>query len=163
GNCARLLTGAEATEITDSTAPRGPLTFGLWEPPLTAARGEGGAPVRRPATAEAATLLADLVAHDVRGLAFTRSRRGAEAVAIAAGRALAGSGRTVRPRPGAGAAARTAAGAKPGTTATAQRGTAAGLEHAAAAGASAPAPAAGASAPAPALNGDTAGAAPRGS
>ena len=87
GNCARLLTGAEAREITDSTAPRGPLTFGLWEPPLTAARGEGGAPVRRPATAEAATLLADLVAHDVRGLAFTRSRRGAEAVAIAARRA----------------------------------------------------------------------------
>jgi DEAD/DEAH box helicase domain-containing protein len=104
GNCARLLTGAEAREITDSTAPRGPLTFGLWEPPLTAARGEGGAPVRRPATAEAATLLADLVAHDVRGLAFTRSRRGAEAVAIAARRALAGNGRTVR-RAGAGAGA----------------------------------------------------------
>jgi len=38
GNCARLLTGAEAREITDSKAPRGPLTFGLWEPPLTAAR-----------------------------------------------------------------------------------------------------------------------------
>ena len=110
GNCARLLTGAEAREITDSTAPRGPLTFGLWEPPLTAARGEGGAPVRRPATAEAATLLADLVAHDVRGLAFTRSRRGAEAVAIAARRALAGNGRTVRRRAGAGTAARTAPG-----------------------------------------------------
>ncbi len=90
GNCARLLTGQEAQAITESAAPRGPLTFGLWEPPLTAARGEGGAPVRRPATAEAATLLADLVAHDVRGLAFTRSRRGAEAVAIAARRTLAG-------------------------------------------------------------------------
>src|SRR5215469_15113061 len=115
GNCARLLTGAEATEITDSTAPRGPLTFGLWEPPLTAARGEGGAPVRRPATAEAATLLADLVAHDVRGLAFTRSRRGAEAVAIAARRALAGNGHSVRRR--AGAAARTASGTAPGATA----------------------------------------------
>jgi DEAD/DEAH box helicase domain-containing protein len=113
GNCARLLTGAEAREITDSTAPRGPLTFGLWEPPLTAARGEGGAPVRRPATAEAATLLADLVAHDVRGLAFTRSRRGAEAVAIAARRALAGNGRTVR-RAGAGTAARIASGKVPG-------------------------------------------------
>jgi DEAD/DEAH box helicase domain-containing protein len=91
GSCARLLTGQDARAITESTAPRGPLTFGLWEPPLTAARGEGGAPVRRPATAEAATLLADLVAHDVRGLAFTRSRRGAEAVAIAARRTLAGS------------------------------------------------------------------------
>src|SRR5215472_10378988 len=93
---------ASAT-ITESTAPRGPLTFGLWEPPLTTARGEGGAPVRRPATAEAATLLADLVAHDVRGLAFTRSRRGAEAVAIAARRALAGNGRAVRRRAPAGA------------------------------------------------------------
>jgi len=90
GSCARLLTGQDARAITESTAPRGPLTFGLWEPPLTAARGEGGAPVRRPATAEAATLLADLVAHDVRGLAFTRSRRGAEAAAIAARRTLAG-------------------------------------------------------------------------
>src|SRR5215470_18044662 len=49
GSCARLLTGADAREITESTAPRGPLTFGLWEPPLTTARGEGGAPVRRPA------------------------------------------------------------------------------------------------------------------
>ena len=78
GTCARLLTGQDAQAITESTAPRGPLTFGLWEPPLTAARGEGGAPVRRPATAEAATLLADLVAHERRGLAFTRSRRGAE-------------------------------------------------------------------------------------
>jgi len=103
GSCARLLTGADAREITESTAPRGPLTFGLWEPPLTTARGEGGAPVRRPATAEAATLLADLVAHDVRGLAFTRSRRGAEAVAIAARRALAGNGRAVRRRAAAGA------------------------------------------------------------
>jgi DEAD/DEAH box helicase domain-containing protein len=120
GNCARLLTGAEAREITDSTAPRGPLTFGLWEPPLTAARGEGGAPVRRPATAEAATLLADLVAHDVRGLAFTRSRRGAEAVAIAARRALAGNGRTVRRRAGAGTAARTASGTVAGPAARGQ-------------------------------------------
>ena len=93
GTCARLLTGADAEEITQSAAPRGPLTFGLWEPPLTAARGEGGAPVRRPATAEAATLLADLVAHDVRGLAFTRSRHGAETVAIAAKRALSGRSR----------------------------------------------------------------------
>jgi DEAD/DEAH box helicase domain-containing protein len=111
GSCARLLTGADAEVITQSTAPRGPLTFGLWEPPLTAARGEGGAPVRRPATSEAATLLADLVAHDVRGLAFTRSRRGAEAVAIAARRALAGRHKAARTRAakkaGPGAAAET--------------------------------------------------------
>jgi len=109
GNCARLLTGQTAQAITESTAPRGPLTFGLWEPPLTSARGEGGAPVRRPATAEAATLLADLVAHDVRGLAFTRSRRGAEAVAIAARRTLAGTTAAASQRAAARAAKRAAA------------------------------------------------------
>lgn len=86
--CARLLTGRDADEITESGAPRGPVTFGLWEPPLTTARGEAGAPVRRTATAEAASLLAELVAHDVPALAFTRSRRGAESVAMTARRLL---------------------------------------------------------------------------
>jgi DEAD/DEAH box helicase domain-containing protein len=92
GSCARLLTGAAAQEVTESAAPRGQLTFGLWEPPLTAGRGEAGAQVRRSATMEAAGLLADLVAHDVRTLAFTRSRRGAEAVALAARRSLGDAG-----------------------------------------------------------------------
>ena len=91
-SAARLLIGEDAEEITESSAPHGPLTFGLWEPPLTPARGERGAPVRRPATTEAAALLADLVGHGARALAFTRSRRGAEAVAMAARRTLAVSG-----------------------------------------------------------------------
>jgi len=86
--CARLLTGRPAEAVTENAAPRGPVTFGLWEPPLTQARGEAGAPVRRSATAEAASLLADLVAGQVPVLAFTRSRRGAEGVALAARRAL---------------------------------------------------------------------------
>jgi DEAD/DEAH box helicase domain-containing protein len=129
GNCARLLTGQDAEAITESTAPRGPLTFGLWEPPLTAARGERGAPVRRPATSEAATLLADLVAHDVRGLAFTRSRRGAEAVAIAARRTLAGTTVAASQRAAARAAKRAAAQPTPAaqpTTAAQATGTADG-------------------------------------
>ena len=88
GSCAELLTGTEAQEVTESAAPRGPLIFGLWEPPLSGMRGEAGAAVRRSATAEAAGLLADLVAHNVRALAFTRSRHGAEAVALTARRAL---------------------------------------------------------------------------
>jgi DEAD/DEAH box helicase domain-containing protein len=90
--CALLLTGQRAEEVTESAAPRGPVTFGLWEPPLTGARGEAGAPVRRTATAEAAGLLADLVARNVPSLAFSRSRRGAEAVAMGARRALAEAG-----------------------------------------------------------------------
>ncbi|HEX3925724.1 MAG TPA: DEAD/DEAH box helicase [Streptosporangiaceae bacterium] len=90
--CAALLTGLDAVSVTADCAPRGPLTFGLWEPPLTALRGEAGAPVRRTATAEAARLLADLVAADVPALAFVRSRRGAEAVALGARRSLAEAG-----------------------------------------------------------------------
>jgi DEAD/DEAH box helicase domain-containing protein len=90
--CARLLTGLEAAAVTTDAAPRGPLTFGLWEPPLTALRGEAGAPVRRTATAEAAEMLADLVIDDVPALAFVRSRRGAEAVALAARRRLTEAG-----------------------------------------------------------------------
>ena len=90
--CARLLTGLDAVAVTTDSAPRGPLTFGLWEPPLTALRGEAGAPVRRTATAEAAGLLADLVTDGIPALAFVRSRRGAEAVALAARRNLAEAG-----------------------------------------------------------------------
>jgi DEAD/DEAH box helicase domain-containing protein len=90
--CAQLLTGLAADAITTDSAPRGPVTFGLWEPPLTTLRGEAGAPVRRTATAEAAGLLADLVIEDVPALAFVRSRRGAEAVALGARRALTEAG-----------------------------------------------------------------------
>src|SRR5712691_6152884 len=82
--CAELLTGATASAVTRNGAPRGPMTFGLWEPPLTSTRGVAGAPVRRSAIAEAATLLADLVRDGTPALAFIRSRRGAEAAAAAA-------------------------------------------------------------------------------
>ncbi len=90
--CAELLTGLLAEEITTDAAPRGPMTFGLWEPPLTAARGERGAPVRRTAIAETAGLLAGLVRDGTPALAFIRSRRGAEAAAAAAKSRLADSG-----------------------------------------------------------------------
>ncbi|MEP7025176.1 MAG: DEAD/DEAH box helicase [Actinomycetota bacterium] len=90
--CAQLLTGLDAEPVTDSAAPHGPVTFGLWEPPLTALRGEAGAPVRRTATAEAAGLLAELVIAEVPALAFVRSRRGAESVALGARRALVDAG-----------------------------------------------------------------------
>jgi DEAD/DEAH box helicase domain-containing protein len=88
GACARLLTGLDAEEITEDGSPRGPLAFALWEPPLTDARGEAGARLRRTATAQTADLLAALVRQDVPTLAFIRSRRGAETVALAARRSL---------------------------------------------------------------------------
>ncbi|MBG0827270.1 DEAD/DEAH box helicase [Planomonospora sp. ID67723] len=79
---AMRLTGLQMAEVTTDASPRGAVTFALWEPPLTDLRGERGAPLRRPATAEAADLLADLVLADVRTLAFVRSRRAAESVAL---------------------------------------------------------------------------------
>jgi DEAD/DEAH box helicase domain-containing protein len=89
GAAASRLTGVDVAEVGDDASPRGATSFALWEPPLTELRGEHDAPVRRTATAEAADLLADLVIEDVQTLAFVRSRRGAEAVALGAKRALA--------------------------------------------------------------------------
>ncbi|WUV04362.1 DEAD/DEAH box helicase [Actinoallomurus sp. NBC_01490] len=89
GAAASRLTGVPVEEVCDDASPRGATSFALWEPPLTELRGEHDAPVRRTATAEAADLLADLVVEDVQTLAFVRSRRGAESVALGAKRALA--------------------------------------------------------------------------
>ncbi|KAA1425138.1 DEAD/DEAH box helicase [Mumia zhuanghuii] len=87
---ASRLTGLAVRPVTDDAAPRGEVAYALWEPPLVeAAGGENGAPVRRPASVEAAGLLADLVSAGVRTLAFVRSRRGAESVAMSAQRMLA--------------------------------------------------------------------------
>ncbi len=91
----------EVTAITTDTSPAGRKTFLLWEPPevptvaaefMEVDTGEDDQwwvaapePVehpRRTATAEAADLLADLTAAGARTLAFTRSRRGAESVAL---------------------------------------------------------------------------------
>jgi DEAD/DEAH box helicase domain-containing protein len=90
--CGALLTGRTVVAVSTDGAPRAPLTFALWEPPLTGARGEAGAPVRRAATTEAAQLLAELVSKDVPALVFVRSRRGAESVAQSARRQLAEAG-----------------------------------------------------------------------
>ncbi len=95
GAAAHQLTGLDAEEIVTDGSPHGPVSFAMWEPPLTEARGQAGAPVRRTATAEAAELLAGLVREDVATLAFTRSRRGAESVALQTKRLLA-----ERARPG---------------------------------------------------------------
>ena len=85
-DCARKLTGLDAVAVTEDGSPRAPVTFALWEPPLLHSYAEARA--RRPATSEAADLLAALVKAEVPALAFIRSRRGAETVALAARDAL---------------------------------------------------------------------------
>ena len=85
---AAALTGLDCVAVDEDTAPRGPLTLALWEPPLLDGGGELGAPTRRSTVAECADLLADLVADGVRTLAFVRSRNAAEVVALQAAQRL---------------------------------------------------------------------------
>jgi DEAD/DEAH box helicase domain-containing protein len=87
------LVGAAVRAVDEDTSTRGALTLALWEPPLTEGTGEEEAPSRRSALADATDLLSDLVCLDVQTLAFVRSRRAAEIVALEAG------GRVARRRP----------------------------------------------------------------
>ncbi|HEY5877566.1 MAG TPA: DEAD/DEAH box helicase, partial [Nakamurella sp.] len=90
------LIGRPVHAITRDGSPRPAVDFVLWEP--SAGTGDGGSgslddvddrTARRPsAHAEAARLLADLVAGGARTLTFVRSRQGAEQVALAARRRL---------------------------------------------------------------------------
>ncbi|HEX2903413.1 MAG TPA: DEAD/DEAH box helicase [Jatrophihabitans sp.] len=85
---AERLTGLACAVVEHDLAPRGRRVFALWEPPLTALRGENSAPVRRAAGAEAARLVTDLTVAGARTLTFVRSRRSAELTALAIQRAL---------------------------------------------------------------------------
>ena len=79
------LIGQTVAEVTDDGSPQGARTVALWEPALrTDLTGENGAPVRRSAGAEAARVMADLIAEGARTLTFVRSRRGAELTALGA-------------------------------------------------------------------------------
>lgn len=82
GSAGKLI-GRPVRAVTEDAAPRGSMTFALWEPPeLPGASADGdAAPVRRSALRETADLLADAVVQGVRTLAFVPSRRGAEVVA----------------------------------------------------------------------------------
>ena len=93
------LTGLDVLAVTGDCSPRGEVSLAMWQPALTQFTGENGAPLRRAASSEAADLLADLVAEDVRTLAFIRSRRGAEQVAMHR-RGAARRGRPVAARDG---------------------------------------------------------------
>ena len=85
GATAAELIGHPVEEITEDGSPQGARTVALWEPALRADLvGENGAPVRRSAGAEAARVMADLIAQGAQTLTFVRSRRSAELTALAA-------------------------------------------------------------------------------
>jgi DEAD/DEAH box helicase domain-containing protein len=97
GEPARLasaLCGLAVDEVSDDGSPRGERLFALWNPPLL----DEAAGARASGNAETARLLAGLVATGHRGIAFSRSRKGAELVAAQAKRRLPEELRpTVRP------------------------------------------------------------------
>ncbi len=85
GASAAELIGQPVEEITEDGSPQGARTVALWEPALRPDLvGENGAPVRRSAGAEAARVMADLIAEGAHTLTFVRSRRGAELTALTA-------------------------------------------------------------------------------
>jgi DEAD/DEAH box helicase domain-containing protein len=85
GTTAAELIGLPVEEVVDDGSPQGARTVALWEPALRAdLTGENGAPVRRSAGAEAARVMADLIAEGAQTLTFVRSRRAAELTALGA-------------------------------------------------------------------------------
>lgn len=81
-DAASRLVGDQVIAVTEDGSPSGERVIALWEPALTAFTGENGAPIRRTATAESGELLADLVVEGAQTLAFVRSRKAAESVAM---------------------------------------------------------------------------------
>jgi DEAD/DEAH box helicase domain-containing protein len=85
GATAAELIGLPVSEVTEDGSPQGARTVALWEPALrNDLTGENGAPVRRSAGAEAARVMADLIAEGAQTLTFVRSRRAAELTALGA-------------------------------------------------------------------------------
>ena len=85
GATAAELIGLPVEEVIEDGSPQGARTVALWEPALrTDLTGEQGAPVRRSAGAEAARVMADLIAEGAQTLTFVRSRRAAELTALGA-------------------------------------------------------------------------------
>ncbi|GAC57043.1 putative ATP-dependent helicase [Gordonia hirsuta DSM 44140 = NBRC 16056] len=84
------LIGEPAVAVTEDASPHGERTVALWEPGFVDnSHGDQGTPLRRPAGAEAARLLADFVIEGARTLCFVRSRRGTEVTALRAQQLLA--------------------------------------------------------------------------
>jgi DEAD/DEAH box helicase domain-containing protein len=81
---AAAICGRPVHEVADDGSPRGERLFALWNPPLL----DEASGARASGTAETARLLAAVVESDHRGIAFSRSRKGAELVAAHAKRVL---------------------------------------------------------------------------
>lgn len=77
GHLAERLTGLPFTEITEDGSPRGERLLAFWNPPFL----DEEAGVRGSSNWEAARLLASFVDHEVRSIAFAKSRKAAELVA----------------------------------------------------------------------------------
>ncbi|ADL20126.1 DEAD/DEAH box helicase [Corynebacterium pseudotuberculosis] len=91
---AELLLGRPVCAVTTDSAPTGARTIMLWEPGfLDGVEGEHGAPVRRAASSEAASIMATLIAEGARTLTFVRSRRQAELTALRCAEELSYHGR----------------------------------------------------------------------
>ncbi|HWW67439.1 MAG TPA: DEAD/DEAH box helicase, partial [Solirubrobacterales bacterium] len=73
---AEQLVGTPFELIDDDGAPRAGREIAMWNPPLI----DRATGARRSALSEAADLLAELVAHDVRTICFLKSRRGIELI-----------------------------------------------------------------------------------
>jgi len=82
GALASAICGLDVEEVTEDGSPRGERLFALWNPPLI--ENKRGEQVRGSGNVETASLLAGLVAGGYHGIAFTRSRKGAELVAARA-------------------------------------------------------------------------------
>lgn len=80
---ASRLVGREVVAVTEDGSPQGGRTVALWEPGLMPGTlGENGAPLRRPASADAAQIMASLLRQGARTITFVRSRAGAESLAL---------------------------------------------------------------------------------
>ena len=83
GEAAERLIGSPVIAITDDASPHPSMTVGFWQPPLLARSPRGPEDdQRRSALLETADLVSDCVVEGAQTLAFIRSRKGAEAVAL---------------------------------------------------------------------------------
>jgi DEAD/DEAH box helicase domain-containing protein len=82
GRLASAICGLPVEEVLEDGSPRGERLFALWNPPIVE-RADGSS-ARGSGNVETAMLLAALVRQSYRGIAFTRSRKGAELVAARA-------------------------------------------------------------------------------